>query len=169
VYSPHELAPSKSAVGQFKAPAGVSTIIIKGKEYFSVADLARVRGLAVTQNPRGLIYVGPRPLVLGAGDGVLLDSMIALFDTPDKLADPSIAARYIPKLTRQGQWTDHVKVTPSQIALLNGPETEWPTAPKSEYDFSGFNAKLLGSKVPPAGVYPRLLFSPEDVPALAPG
>ena len=62
---------------------------------------------------------------------------------------------------------DHVKVTPEQMAILNGPETEWPTAPKDGYDYRGFNRDLLGSEVPPPGVYPRLLFNDRDVPALA--
>ena len=81
------------------------------------------------------------------------------------MPNPTSPAKYIPTLARQGKWTDHVKVTPEQLAILNGPETDWPTAPKSEYDFTGFDETLLGSKVPPPGVYPRVLFSPEDVPS----
>jgi len=39
-----------------------------------------------------------------------------------------------------------------------------PTVPRSAYNLSGFEQKLLGTKVPAPGVYPRLLFSPDDLP-----
>ncbi|MCY3018530.1 MAG: hypothetical protein NTW87_05805 [Planctomycetota bacterium] len=121
-------------------------------------------GQKLFSDPRGLVIIGEfEP----PADRAALDALITLFDTPEKLADPDIATQYIPSLKRQGKWTDHVKVAPEQLALLNGPETQWPLTPKSAYDLTGFNEKLLGSKVPAPGVYPRLLFSPEDVSMLA--
>ena len=138
---------------------------VDGKAYVALADEARKLGLKVSQNARGLLLVGGSEVSFS--DSNLLDSVIALFDTPEKFADPDIATRWVPALKRQGAWTNYVKATPEQLKIFNGPETKWPTAPKSGYDYSGFNKKLLGSKVPPPGVYPRVLFSPEDVPMLA--
>jgi hypothetical protein len=133
----------------------------------AIADAARAKGLTIFQHSRGLLLIGETKIRFDASEATLLDSVITLFDTPEKFADPDIATRYIPALRRQGKWTDHVKATPWQLALLAGPETRWPTAPRSQYDFRGFDARLLGSKVPPPGVYPRVLFSPQDVPMLA--
>ena len=147
--------------------ASVATVSIEGKPYVELAGLAAAKGLKVSQQPGGLLLIGAREITFGPPEAVLLETVITLFDTPDKFADPDLATKYIPTLQRQGKWTDHVKVTPEQLAVLNGPAPTWPTAPKSAYDLSGFNEKLLGSKVPPPGVYPRVLFSPEDVPMLA--
>jgi len=145
----------------------VDNVQINGHAYFDVISTARQLGLKVQQHSRGLVLIGEAPPTLVGMPEPDLDAIITLFDTPEKFADPDIATKYIPTLARQGKWTDHVKVTPEQLQLLNGPETQWPTAPQSEYDLAGFNTKLLGSKVPPPGVYPRVLFSPEDVPLLA--
>ena len=147
--------------------AHAATIQIDGKDYVALAEEAQTRGLKIFQNERGLLLIGKNEIVFSTSESNILDSVITLFDTPDKFADPDIATRWIPSLKRQGAWTNHVRVTPEQLKLYSGPETKWPTAPKSSYDFSGFNQKLLGSKVPPPGVYPRVLFSPEDVPMLA--
>ena len=146
-----------------KAP----TIQIDGKDYVALADEAQKRGLKIYQNERGLLLIVKNVITFSESESNPLDSVIALFDTPEKFADPDIAKRWIPALERQGAWTNHVRVTPEQLKVYSGPETKWPTTPKSEYNFSGFNKKLLGSKVPPPGVYPRVLFSPEDVPMLA--
>ncbi len=162
VYAPKELG----GISDFKAPNEVFTRQIKGKAWVSVVDMARVSGLQVTVHPRGLCYIGKEKLVFGEGEGTLLESVITLFDTPEKLADPEISTKSIPNLTKQGEWTDHVKVTPEQLAILNGPETDWPTAPKESFNYQGFNEKLLGSKVQQPGVYPRLLFSEADLPLL---
>ena len=146
-----------------KAP----TVPIDGKDYVALVDEAQKRGLKIFQNERGLLLISKTEITFSESEFNLLDSVIALFDTPEKFADPDIATRWIPALKRQGAWTNYVKVTPEQLKIYSGPEAEWPTAPKSEYDFSGFNKKLLGSRVPPPGVYPRVLFSPEDLPMLA--
>ena len=139
----------------------------KDGEMVDLAALAKAKGLKVYQDARGLLLIGNQDVSFTSDESVLEDSVVTLFDTPEKFADPDLATKYIPTLARQGKMTEHVKVTPEQWAILNGPVTKWPTAPKSEYDLTGFNKKLLGSKVPPPGVYPRLLFSPEDVPMLA--
>lgn len=146
--------------------AGVRTIQVKGKPWVALADVARQRGLKVYQHPRGLLLIGETEIGFGKDEQPLLDSVIALFDTPEKYADPAIAARYIPRLKAQGMWTEHATATPEQLKTLAGPEAEWPETPRNEYDFTGFNRTLLGSKVPAPGIYPRLLFSPEDLPAL---
>ncbi len=146
-----------------KAPA----IKIDGKPYVALADEAQKRGLKVFQNKRGLLLIGKTEISFSESESNLLDSVITMFDTPEKFADPDIATRWVPSLQRQGAWTNHVKVTSEQLKIYNGPETKWPTAPKSSYDFSGFNQKLVGGKVPPPGIYPRVLFSPGDVPMLA--
>ncbi len=148
-------------------PRGVATIDVDGRPYVDLIAYARALRIKTYQHARGFVLIGSDPPTLEKLSPPLLDSMVTLFDTPEKFADPDIATRYIPTLIRQGKWTDHVKVTAEQLKILNGPETKWPTAPQSSYDFTGFNYKLLGSKVPPPGVYPRVLFSPEDVPMLA--
>lgn len=132
------------------------------------ADLisaAAARGLKVSQLPSGVILLGQT--IPEIPPGAASDALVALFDTPEKFANPNIATASIPNLKRQGTWTDHVKVTPEQLAILSGPETKWEATPTSRYNFEGFDQKLLGSKVPASGVYPRLLFSSEDVPAIA--
>ena len=148
-------------------PPLVKAVDIDGKRYIDLLDSANKANLKVTRHASGLILLDRNQPTLDRLSAAMVDSIITLFDTPEKFADPDIATKYIPTLTRQGKWTEHVKVTAEQLAMLNGPETQWPTAPKSQYDLTGFNAKLLGSKVPAPGVYPRVLFSPEDVPMLA--
>ena len=132
-----------------------------------LAALARIKGLVVSQQPRGLLLIGKTAVSFSPSESALLDSVITLFDTPEKFADPDIATRALPAPARQGKWTDHIKATPAQLAALSGPETVWPTTPKSAYDYTGFNAALLGSAIPAPGVYPRLLFTEKDLPALA--
>ena len=143
------------------------TVQLDGKPYVPLAKLAESKGLRVYRNPRGLLLIGEKAIEFKDSESVLLDTVVTLFDTPEKFADPDVVTRSIPTLKRQGKWTDHVKVTPEQLAILNGPETKWPSAPKSEYNLTGFDFKLLGSKVPKPGVYPRILFNSEDVPLLA--
>jgi hypothetical protein len=166
VYSPEEFANSSDKLVYKPAP-GVATITVKDRTFYSFTDVAKALGLQVTSDASGMAYAGAQPLTFSDQEAALKQSVITLFDTPDKLADPDIATQAIPTLKTQGKWTDHVKVTPEQMAILNGPATDFPTAPKSDYDESGFNKSILGTKVPPPGVYPRLLFSPDDVPGIA--
>ncbi len=155
-------------IGHPKAdvPANVQAIEVKGVPCIDLAAYAKSLGLKTYQNSRGLLLISDKDIAFNDSDEVLSDCVVTLFDTPEKLADPEIATKYVPMLKAQGAWTDHVKVTPEQLKLLDGPETDFPLTPESEYDLSGFNAKLLGSKVPPPGVYPRVLFSPEDIPMM---
>ncbi len=146
---------------------GVPTISVDGARWFSPVDLARALGLQVYQNPRGLVLIGDKQIDFSVPETALLDDVITMFDTPEKFADPAIARHYIPRLQQAGFWEDNAKPTPEQLKMLEGPETVYPETPRSRFDLTGFNAKLLGSKVPPPGVYPRLLFSGEDLPFFA--
>lgn len=85
-------------------------------------------------------------------------------DTPGKLADPEATRQKIDRLHEQDHWTKFA--TPEEIALFDGPETEWPEIPRDQYKMDGVDKSIIGSKVPPPGVHPRIFFSPEDVPAL---
>jgi hypothetical protein len=94
----------------------------------------------------------------------LFSTAVVRADTPRVLDDPEAFLKSHPNLSSQRQWTEFA--TPDQIALFNGPETEWPVIPAGEYDLTGFDQSRLYSKVPPPGVHPRILFSPEDVPVI---
>ncbi|MEB3375273.1 hypothetical protein SFC43_25650 [Bacteroides sp. CR5/BHMF/2] len=138
----------------------------KGKPYFAAADFAKAIGKHVYTNDRGLVLINETPIKYTTNP-IIDDCVVTLFDTPEKYADPDIAIRYIPYLHKQGKWTDHARVTKEQLKdLEEGEETEWPLTPESEYNLNGFNSTLLGSKVPSPGVYPRILFSPQDIPML---
>lgn len=134
--------------------------------WVSLNRAIREKGWALSLSPRGLVVIGEKPFSFEMAE-TQLDALITQFDTPEKYADASLPTKYIPSLKKQGVFTEHVKATPEQLALLNGPETTWETTPKSTFDETGFNQKMLGSKVPTPGVYPRILFSPEDVPVIA--
>jgi len=149
---------------EFPLPPSVKVREIDGRPYFSVEDLANSLGLRLYSNPRGLVLVGSSDVSFADSEALLLDSVISQFDTPEKLADPDIATRSIPTLKAQGAWFQNVEATPEQRELLAAPEVEWPLTPPEEYDYTGFNQELLGSKVPAPGIYPRILFSPEDIP-----
>jgi hypothetical protein len=95
--------------------------------------------------------------------GFLLAGFVCA-DTPRILDDPEALIKSRTNLSSQPQWTQFA--TPEQIALFAGPETEWPIVPKSDYNLKGFDQSRLYSKVPPPGVHPRILFSPEDVPVI---
>jgi hypothetical protein len=152
---------------QIEIPTSIPTISVKGKVYLSLGDLARSLGMNVFQTKRGLLLASYSPIPYDDKDAVLSDDVATLFDTPEKLADPEILIRWVPLPHSQGHWYDHASATPEQRRQLEQPEVDFPLTPLSEYDLTGFNATLLGSKVPPPGVWPRVLFSPEDVPMLA--
>ena len=148
-------------------PSSVKKQLVKGHPYVSANDLAKLAGKELYQTKRGLLLLSDKPITYREGQNAVLDDcIVTLFDTPEKIIDPDIATRYIPRLAKQGKWTDHAKATPEQLKLLAGPEAEWPETPQSQYDFKGFNQKLLGTAVPAPDVYPRLLFSPTDLPML---
>jgi hypothetical protein len=145
---------------------GDSTISIDGETYVDVATVAKQAHLQIRQLDDGLVLIGKDANAFTPPDAGHLDAIVTLFDTPDQLANPDIATEYIPRLKVQGKWTDHVKVTPEQLKLLDGPPTKFPTTDPATFDLTGFNQALLGSAVPPPGVYPRLLFSEADLPML---
>lgn len=145
-------------------PKNVPTIEFHNQPYVAIAEYAKYLGLKVYQSPHGLVLMGKNEIGFSEAEKVLLDAVITLFDTPEKFADPDLPIKYIPRLKEQGKWTEHVRLDPGLLKMLGGEETVWEETPRSQYDLTGFNAKLLGSKVPPPGIYPRLLFSPEDLP-----
>lgn len=130
----------------------------------AVSDLAARLGKKVFTEERGLVIVSDTPMTLD--DSQLIDSIITLFDTPEKFADPQIAYRNIPALKAWGRWTEHVEFTPKQLALYDEPETQWPLILERRYDDPTLGLHELASDVPPAGVHPRILFSPQDVPTI---
>ena len=148
-------------------PASIETLSIKGNTYFDVTAFAKSLNKQVYQTKRGLLLISNNNINYKEDDKVLDDCVVTLFDTPEKFADPDIASEYIPTLKQQGKWTNFVKVTPEQQKILDGPETDWQFTPTSKYDYTGFNTRLLGSKVPAPGIYPRILFNEEDLPMLA--
>lgn len=85
-------------------------------------------------------------------------------DTAATLADPEALRKSIPALREQRHWTEIA--TPEQIKLYDGPATVYPEIPDSAHDLTGFDPGLLGSPVPPPGVHPRILFSPDDIPMM---
>ena len=139
--------------------------ITEKKNMVAISDLASKLKKKVFTDERGLVIVAEEPLTLS--DSQLIDSIIVLFDTPEKFADPQIAYRNIPSLKAWGKFVNQIKVTDEQFALFDGPETRWRWTARKAYDLAGLRAQELNSPVPPAGVHPRVLFSPEDVPTLS--
>jgi hypothetical protein len=160
VYRPSELL-APSAPSATAAP----TVEIGGEPYVAFEAAAEASGLKVTRHPSGVMVAAEEEWQAPA-EPALMESIVTLFDTPESFADPAIPARSIPLLARQGEWTNHVKVTREQLALLEGPQTEWPMVPANEYDDTGINKAMFGSAVPAPGIYPRLLFSEADLPAI---
>jgi hypothetical protein len=138
----------------------------QGELWVDILAMARANGRTVSQHASGLTLIGDSPVDFSTWRETELDAVITQFDTPEKLADPDLATKYIPLLKLQGKWTDHVKVTSEQLKLLDQPEPDWPETPRDQYNLTGFNQTLLGSKTPPPGVYPRILFNTEDLPML---
>jgi hypothetical protein len=145
---------------------GIESLQREGKKYLAIADYARSIGKQVFISPRGLVLISDRKINYQP-DTVTDDCVVALFDTPEKYADPDIATRYIPTLKAQGKWTLQARVSKEQLLdLEQGIETKWVVTPKSRYNLQGFNSRMLGSAVPKPGIYPRLLFSEKDLPML---
>lgn len=155
------------AISEVTIPENIEQRLVGCEKYFAINDWARQMGKKVYPDPTGLLLISDKPISYTGKDQNLADCITSLFDTPEKYMNPDLATQAIPWLKSQKPWTEHAKVTPEQLDnLINGPEKEWNTVPKSDFDFSGFNFKLLGSKVPAPGIYPRLLFSPDDIPML---
>jgi len=161
VFSVAELLPEISPI-----VSATNAEKIGGDFYAGFEEAASASGWTVTNLPTGLSVASRKPWVAPKSPAVM-DSIVSLFDTPESFADPEIATKNIPILKRQGPWTEHVKVTPEQLAALDGPRTEWEWTPEEKYETKGINTGLFGSKVPAPGIYPRLLLSPEDIPATA--
>ena len=139
--------------------------IAKKKNMVCLEDLAGRLKKKVFTDERGLVIVTDAPLTLS--DSQLIDSIITLFDTPEKFADPQIAYRSLPSLKAWGKLTNQIKITDKQSALFEGPESNWHWIPRKSYDYAGLRMQELASKVPEPGVHPRLLFGPDDVPMVS--
>ncbi len=139
--------------------------IASKKGRVSISDLAARQKKKVFRDERGLVIVTDQPMTLT--DSELIDSIVTLFDTPEKFADPAIAYRNIPSLKAWGNWKEHVRFTPEQLARYDGPEAKWSLTPASRYDDTGLRPQELDSALLPVGMHPRVLFCPADVPAIA--
>jgi len=133
----------------YTPPASVRTIVVNGRTLVDFADAGAAAGLHYFHDPSGLACVGRKPdFDFTSHELNLRDDTITAFDMPEKLASPKMAQKYLLPL-------------PSFA-----PAPKPAVIPRAAYDFDGFNVKLLGGTVPAPGVYPRLLFSPQDIPAL---
>ncbi len=133
----------------YTPPASARTIQVNGHAWVDFADVGNALGLHVFQDNSGLVSIGRKPdYDFTTHELTLHDSVVSLFDTPEKIADPKMALLYLP--------------APPPTT----PAAKPTTIPRAAYNLGGFNFKLLGSNIPPPGVYPRLLFSPDDLPGL---
>lgn len=152
-----------SAFGIKRLPWFGFRIAEKGR-MVSLSDLASRLGKKVFTEERGLVIVSDTPVTLD--DSQLIDSIIALFDTPEKFADPQIVYRNIPSLKAWGRWAEHVEFAPEQLSLYDEPETPWRLISEKRYDEPALGAHELAGDVPPPGVHPRILFGPRDIPLI---
>jgi hypothetical protein len=130
----------------YTPPASVRTIQVNGHPWVDFADVGNALGLHVFQDDSGLVSIGRKPdFDFTTHELTLHDSVVSLFDSPEKIADSVMALKYLP--------------APPPIT----PAPKPPNIPRAAYNLGGFNFKLLGSAIPPPGVYPRLLFSPDDL------
>jgi len=133
----------------YTPPSSVKTIQVNGRTYVNLAQAGAAAGLHFFADDSGLTTVGRKPdFDFTTHEYNVHDDVVMAFDMPEKFASPAVAAKYLLPLP----------------AFAPAPKA--PAIPRSAYNFNGFDGKLLGSKVPAPGVYPRLLFSPEDLPAL---
>lgn len=130
----------------YTPPTSVRTIQVNGHAWVDLADVGNALGLHVFQDNSGLVSIGRKPdYDFTTHELTLHDSVVSLFDTPEKIADPKMALIYLPAPP---------PTTPAAKA---------PSIPRAAYNLGGFNFKILGSALPPPGIYPRLLFSPDDL------
>lgn len=154
-------------VSETQLPESLKVQEIENTAYVSLEELAKLANLNVTTGDNGLTLLSKQDIQASAWSQTEHDAVTVLFDTPEKYADPMLATKYIPQLKRQGSWTQLTpNLTDEDLALLEGPEPEWPVTPRSAYNFKGFNAAFLGTEVPAPGIFPRLLFSEADLPAI---
>ena len=135
-----------------------------GRSYVALEDVAKQLKLKC-HKVGDMLFIGkkvPAPKL----SGTLLETVVTQFDTPEKYIDPAIATKYIPQLKRQGSWTNLAPATAEEIALLDGPEPEWPLTPKTDFNDEGMDKTMFGSAVPAPGEFPRLLFSEADLPTI---
>jgi len=83
-------------------------------------------------------------------------------DTECTISDPEGLRLRVDRLTSQWHWTEFASA--EQINIFDGPEKDWELLPNEYLNISGFDDHVLRGPVPPPGIFPRLFFSPEDVP-----
>ena len=133
----------------YNLPANVRSIQVGGQTYVDFADAANAAGLHYFQDESGLACAGRKTDYSFTTHEVNLhDNVVSAFDMPEKFASDKVVLKYLPRVP----------------ALAPPPKP--PAIPRDAYNFVGFEQQLLGGKVPAPGVYPRLLFSPEDLPNL---
>jgi len=133
----------------YTPPPTARTLPVNGQTWVDFADVGQALGLHVLSDPSGLVCIGRNPdFDFTTHELNVRDSVITAFDTPDKIASAKVALKYLPAL-------------PAMV-----PPPPASNIPRAAYNLTGFNFRLLGSKPPSPGVYPRLLFSPEDIPFL---
>lgn len=137
----------------------------KGRHYVSLEDIAEHYQLKLHKLTDKVFFLSKKRANIKLS-ALEIDNITSQFDTPEKYLDPTIASKTLPQLIRQGEWTKHVKLKGDEGEILAGPEPEWEFTEKKTYDLDGFNFSLLGSDLPKAGTYPRLLFSEKDLPAI---
>lgn len=140
-------------------------ITVKERLYVNVLEAATHYGLSCC-SPDSRLLMFSKELCTAEPTAVELKNLLTQLDTPEKYVDPQIATEFIPQLARQGEWQTHVKLEPGDEELLEGPEKEWAFTPRSEYDLTGFNHQLLGTPATKPGVYPRILFTEDDLPSI---
>ena len=133
----------------YSPPSSVRTLDVNGRTYVDFADAGTAAGLHYFHDAGGLTCVGRKPdFDYTTHELNLLDDTISAFDMPEKFANSKIAQKYLLPMP----------------AFAPAPKP--PAIPRAAYNFAGFDPKMLGGKVPAPGVYPRLLFSPQDLPVL---
>ena len=130
-------------------PASVRTIQVNGRTYVDFADASALFGLTFFRDESGLACAGHKEdFSFTTHELNLHDNVLNAFDMPEKFASEQVASKYLGRLP------------------ILAPMPTPPVVPRSAYNLSGFAQKLLGTKVPAPGVYPRLLFSPDDLPGV---
>jgi hypothetical protein len=100
VYAPSDLWPGLKAA--LLVPPPQSDAIQVGDDIYVPLSEGNMTGGHFTSLGEGIYYFGEKPLKqFSQDDSKLKDSLVALFDTPEKYANPEIATRSVPALARR--------------------------------------------------------------------
>ena len=126
------------------------TIVVNGRTLVDFADAGATAGLHYFHDPSGLACVGRKPdFDYTSHELNLRDDTITAFDMPEKLASPKDGARI-----------------PVAAALIRARALNRRSSRARRMISTASMSSCSGGTVPAPGVYPRLLFSPQDIPAL---